>query len=107
MASGEHRGHKSTRAKVFICDGPLCPLVIARKKSFGSQSEKEASTREILMTVLHRLKKRTPDAMAAFESALDKIANQHRKVFLIRGSQVRILPGVLPVLWLALSVICL
>jgi len=45
--------------------------------------------------------------MAAFKSALDKLANQYRKVFLIRGSQVRILPGVLPVLWLALSVICL
>jgi hypothetical protein len=28
------------------------------------------------MTVLHRLKKRTPDAMAAFKSAIDKLADQ-------------------------------
>ncbi len=28
------------------------------------------------MTVLHTLKKRTPDAMAAFKSALDKLTDQ-------------------------------
>jgi hypothetical protein len=30
------------------------------------------------MTVLHTLKKRTPDAMAAFKSAFDKLAYQHK-----------------------------
>jgi len=35
----------------------LRPLVIARKVSFGSQSDAGAQTREILMTVLHTLKK--------------------------------------------------
>jgi hypothetical protein len=30
------------------------------------------------MTVLRTLKKRTPDAMAAFKSALDKFAEQHK-----------------------------
>jgi len=59
-----------------IAERELRPLVIARKISFGSQSEKGAGTREILMTVLHTLKKRTPDAMVAFKSALDKIAEQ-------------------------------
>jgi len=59
-----------------LAERELRPLVIARKISFGSQSEKGARTREILMTVLHTLKKKTPDAMAAFKSALDKIAEQ-------------------------------
>ena len=54
----------------------LRPLVIARKISFGSQSENGAKTREILMTVLHTLRKRTPDVTAAFKSALDKLAEQ-------------------------------
>jgi hypothetical protein len=39
----------------------LRPLVIARKISFGSQSEQGAQTREILMSVLHTLRKRTND----------------------------------------------
>ncbi|MGB8226450.1 MAG: IS66 family transposase [Sedimentisphaerales bacterium] len=59
-----------------LAERELRPLVIARKISFGSQSEKGARTREILMTVLHTLKKRTPDAMTAFKSALDKLADQ-------------------------------
>ena len=36
-------------------------LVIARKISFGSQSDNGAHTREILMTVLHSLRKHHPD----------------------------------------------
>jgi len=59
-----------------LSERELRPLVIARKISFGSQSEKGARTREILMTVLHTLKKRTPDVMTVFKSALDKIAEQ-------------------------------
>ena len=47
-----------------------------RTISFGSQSDAGAKTREILMTVLHTLKKRTPDVTAAFKSALDKLAEQ-------------------------------
>lgn len=52
----------------------LRPLVIARKLSFGSQSDAGARTREILMTVLHTLKKRSSNVEAAFKTALDKIA---------------------------------
>jgi len=51
-------------------------LVIARKISFGSQSEDGARTRETLMTALHTLSKRTSDVMAAFKSILDKFAEQ-------------------------------
>ena len=59
-----------------LAERELRPLVIARKISFGSQSDAGARTREILMTVLHTLKKRTPDITIAFKSVLDKIAEQ-------------------------------
>jgi transposase len=59
-----------------LAERELRPLVIARKISFGSQSDAGARTREILMTVLHTLKKRTSDVTAAFKSALDKLAEQ-------------------------------
>ena len=52
----------------------LRPLVIARKISFGSQSEQGAQTRETLMTVLHTLRKRTTDVFDLFKRALDNLA---------------------------------
>jgi hypothetical protein len=52
----------------------LRPLVIARKVSFGSQSEAGAHTREVLMSVLHTLRKRTDDVTGAFQRALDRLA---------------------------------
>jgi hypothetical protein len=52
----------------------LRPTVIARKVSFGSQSEAGARTREILMSLLHTLKKRQPDAEGYFKSVLDRPA---------------------------------
>jgi transposase len=51
----------------------LRPLVIARKTSFGSQSKKGLKTREILMSVLNTLAKRTDDVVAAVSSVLDKL----------------------------------
>jgi len=65
-----------------LAERDLRPLVIARKISFGSQSDAGARTREILMTVLHTLKKRSANTTAcqrdmveqSFKSALDKIA---------------------------------
>jgi hypothetical protein len=53
----------------------LRPLVIARKVSFGSQSEAGAHTREVLMSVLHTLRKRTGNVTAAFQRALDRLAD--------------------------------
>lgn len=52
----------------------LRPTVIARKVSFGSQSDEGAKTREILMTVLHTLKKRGADFGIHFKSALDSLS---------------------------------
>jgi len=54
----------------------LRPLVIARKISFGSQSDAGAKTREILMSIVRTLHKRTPDVNTAFRSVLDQLA-QH------------------------------
>ncbi len=54
----------------------LRPLVIARKISFGSQSEAGARTRETLMTVLHTLRKRTANVTQAFEQALNRMTNE-------------------------------
>jgi hypothetical protein len=57
----------------------LRPLVIARKISFGSQSEQGAQTREILMSVLHTLRKRTHDIFDAFKRALDALAEDETR----------------------------
>jgi len=57
-----------------LAERELRPLVIARKLSFGSQSDSGANTREILMTILHTLKKRSGTVELSFKSALDKIA---------------------------------
>jgi len=52
----------------------LRPTVVARKVSFGSQSDNGAHTRSILMSVLHTLKKRTTDPVAQFKNTLDALA---------------------------------
>jgi transposase len=52
----------------------LRPLVIARKISFGSQSEQGARTREVLMSILHTLRKRGGDTAAAFARGLNALA---------------------------------
>jgi transposase len=74
-----------------LAERELRPLVIARKISFGSQSDAGARTRELLMTVLHTLKKRTPDVTTAFKSGLDKLAEQsdidpHKAIFTFDSS---------------------
>lgn len=54
----------------------LRPAVIARKVSFGSQSDAGAKTREVLMSVVHTLAKRVPDPEAHFKSVLDQLADR-------------------------------
>lgn len=63
----------------------LRPLVIARKISFGSQSEAGARTRETLMTVLHTLRKRQPNVTAAFEQALNRLSDQKMAAYAALG----------------------
>jgi hypothetical protein len=57
-----------------LAERELRPLVIARKISFGSQSDAGALTRETLMSVLLTLKKRNKDPVKALTAALDLIA---------------------------------
>ena len=69
-----------------LAERDLRPLVIARKISFGSQSEAGAKTRETLMTVLHSLQKQTPHVAPRFKAALDQLAQNptqdlHRLLF--------------------------
>ena len=52
----------------------LRPTVIARKVSFGSQSDAGAKTREVLMSVVHTLAKRVPNPEAHFKTVLDQLA---------------------------------
>lgn len=64
----------------------LRPLVIARKVSFGSQSDAGAATRETLMSVLVTLQKQTPDPLSTLSAALDALvenptANVYRLLF--------------------------
>jgi transposase len=60
-----------------LAERELRPLVIARKVSFGSQSEAGARTRETLMTVLVTLRRRHPDDFdARFKRALDHLAQK-------------------------------
>ena len=48
--------------------------MIARKVSFGSQSDAETKTREVLMSVVHTLVKRLDDPEGHFKPVLDRLA---------------------------------
>lgn len=63
----------------------LRPLVIARKISFGSQSEAGARTRERLMTVLHTLRKREANLTTAFEQALNRLSDEKMPAYAALG----------------------
>jgi transposase len=57
-----------------LAERDLRPTVIARKVSFGSQSDAGAQTRGVLMSVLHTVKKRQMDVVAPLKAALDHLA---------------------------------
>jgi transposase len=57
-----------------LAERDLRPTVIARKVSFGSQSDAGAYTRSILMTLIHTIKKTKSDPCLAIKTALDKIS---------------------------------
>lgn len=57
-----------------LAERDLRPTVIARKTSFGSQSDAGARTRGILMTILHTLKKQGGNPSPRFKAALDALA---------------------------------
>lgn len=57
-----------------LAERDLRQTVIARKVSFGSQSDAGAHTRSVLMTVLATLKKQGGDAPSLLKQVLDKLA---------------------------------
>jgi len=77
----EHRLFLWTTSKDIPADNNFAErsvrsLVIARKVSFGSHSDEGAKTREILMTLLYTLKKRSEDPMGDFVKILENIADK-------------------------------
>ena len=57
-----------------LAERDLRHLVIARKVSFGSQSDAGARTRETLMSILDTMKKRNLPVAETFKAALDQLA---------------------------------
>ena len=65
-----------------LAERDLRPTVIARNVSVGSPSDAGAHTRGVLMSVLHRLKKRPVDVVAHLKAVLDQLAlDIHRDPF--------------------------
>jgi transposase len=56
----------------------LRPVVISRKISFGTQSDKGMKTMEVMLTVLRTLQLRTGNAEAALKRILDELARNPR-----------------------------
>jgi transposase len=66
---------RSVPADNNLAERELRPLVIARKVSFGSQSDAGAKTREVLMTTLVTLRRRHPDDYGQrLKATLDRLA---------------------------------
>jgi transposase len=72
-------GDRQVPAENNLAERDLRPTVIARKVSFGSQSDAGARTRGILMSVLHTLKKRQVDVVAHLKRVLDQLATDLRQ----------------------------
>jgi len=65
---------RNVPAENNLAERDLRPTVIARKVSFGSQSDAGAHTRGVLMTVLASLKKRGLDVATHLKNVLDELA---------------------------------
>jgi transposase len=74
--------NRDVPAENNLAERDLRPTVIARKTSFGSQSDAGAHTRGVLMSVLYSLKKRGVDVSAKLKAVLDELAkNIHQDPF--------------------------
>ncbi len=74
-----HRLYRWVKTRAVPADNnraerELRPTVIARKVSFGSQSDAGAKTREVLRSVVHTLVKRVADPEAHCKAVLDQLA---------------------------------
>jgi len=70
--------NREVSAENNLSERDLRPTVIARKVSFGSQSDGGAYTRGVLMTVVHTLKKQGVNAAARLKYTLDQLAKDMR-----------------------------
>jgi len=68
--------NRAVPAENNVAERDLRPTVIARKTSFGSQSDAGAHTRGVLMTVLYSLKKQGIDVAAHLKNVLDELAKE-------------------------------
>lgn len=82
----EHEGrlyhwaeNREVPAENNLAERDLRPTVIARKVSFGSQSDAGAHTRSVLMTVAHTLRKRGEDVANRLTYVLDELAKDMSK----------------------------
>jgi len=82
----EHEGrlyhwadNREVPAENNLAERDLRPTVIARKVSFGSQSDAGAHTRSVLMTVAHTLRKRGEDVANRLKYILDELAKDMSK----------------------------
>jgi transposase len=66
--------NRDVPAENNLAERDLRPTVIARKTSFGSQSDAGAHTRGVLMSVLYSLKKRGMDVASMLKDVLDELA---------------------------------
>lgn len=74
--------NRNTPADNNLAERDLRPTVIARKVSFGSQSDAGAKTRSTLMTLLVTLKKQKVDVATHLKNTLDQLAqNIHQNPF--------------------------
>jgi len=62
-----------------LAERDLRPTVIARKVSFGSQSDAGAQTRGVLMSILYTLKKRGVDVGTHLKITLDQLAKKPKQ----------------------------
>jgi transposase len=66
--------NRDVPAENNLAERDLRPTVIARKTSFGSQSDAGAHTRGVLMSVLYSVKKRGVDVTSTLKAVLDELA---------------------------------
>ena len=76
MSDTRHRffqwvDHPEVEAENNLAERRLRPLVVARKVSNGSQSEKGLKTRETLMSIIDTLRLRYDNPVRKLSSALD------------------------------------
>jgi transposase len=67
-------GERRVPAENNRAERELRPTVIARKVSFGSQSDAGAKTREILMSLMQSLRKRVENPRQSLKEMLDRVA---------------------------------